>query len=476
MNRTAGYLSEQLTAAKHAITCAADLLNAPDAALSFIPDAELLEATKIAESIARQTDVITARFAAQLALRSRPELGGAGLATRQGFVNPESLVRSVTRTSFRDAARRIRVGAMLTEVAAEPGSAFEPIAASVAAGDLGVEAADGVLRALQPVTSEVDPEQLRIATTTLAIEGARQNADDLGAMARDVRDTLDRLGVGSREERLRAQRSLRKGRVIDGLRRVTLVLDPESDAIIIGALNHAMSPRLGGPRFTDPADQERAARLADDDRTNEQLALDTLVDLVRIGIDRDDGRILGSTKPGLRVTISAEDLMAGIDELGREHPERDTGVAWLEGCATPLTPAMARRILCEAGAMPIVLNGAHEPLELGRTRRLFSGAQRTALADRDGGCRWPQCDRPPLWSEAHHINPFGKGGLTDLDNGILLCRRHHLLLHNDGWCIERTPAAGGFQLIPPARADPTRTPQPMPTKRPGWVRAERRTA
>ena len=207
MNRTAGYLSEQLTAAKHAITCAADLLNAPDAALSFIPDAELLEATKIAESIARQTDVITARFAAQLALRSRPELGGAGLATRQGFVNPESLVRSVTRTSFRDAARRIRVGAMLTEVAAEPGSAFEPIAASVAAGDLGVEAADGVLRALQPVTSEVDPEQLRIATTTLAIEGARQNADDLGAMARDVRDTLDRLGVGSREERLRAQRS-----------------------------------------------------------------------------------------------------------------------------------------------------------------------------------------------------------------------------------------------------------------------------
>lgn len=471
MDRISAEPSEQLAVATSAIACAAKLLGAPDAALSSIPDDELIEATRTAESIARQAAVLTARFAAELARRSRPELGGRGLAIREGFVNPESLVRSVTRTSFRDAARRIRVGAMLIETEVEPGGAFDPIAASIVRGDLGIEAADGVLRALKPVVSEVDLEQLKLATATLALEGGTQNADDLGAMARDVRDTLDRMGVASREERLRAQRSLRKGRVIDGLRRVSLVLDPESDAIIIGALDHAMSPRLGGPRFVDPADRERAARLVDDDRTNEQLALDTLVDLVRIGVDRDDGRILGSTKPGVRVTISLVDLLAGVDELGREHPERDTGVAWLEGCTTPLTPATARRILCDVGALPIVLGGAHEPLELGRTRRLFSGAQRTALADRDGGCRWPGCDRPTSWSEAHHLTPFGKGGTTDLENGILLCRRHHLLLHNDGWWIERA-AEVGFRLIPPTAVDPARAPRPMPTKRPGWVRGE----
>jgi hypothetical protein len=428
-------------------------------------------------------------------------LGNAGLASVEGHLNPESLLRSLTRSSFQDAARRIRVGTVLAESEAGAGvglgagvtaagaetsdastagaetedasfvgaGPFDAIASAVLSGDLGVEGADRVIRALAPVADAVEPDLLRQATSTLAVEGATCNTDELGTLARGVRDTLDRLGVADRERHLREQRALRKSAVIDGLRRVTLVLDPESDVILTGAIEAAMSPRLGGPRFVDSAEQDRATRMVDDPRSNEQMALDVLVDLVRIGVDRDDGTILGSVKPALRVTIPFADLTRAVDTFGHEHPETDTGVAWLEGSSEPFSAATARRLLCDTGALPIILGGAGEPLDLGRTRRLFSPVQRVALANRDGGCRWPGCDRQPSWCEAHHTNPYSTGGTTDLTNGVLLCRRHHLLLHNHGWRIEHTPSKE-LQLIPPASIDPTRKPRPMPTKLPPWLK------
>lgn len=206
-----------------------------------------------------------------------------------------------------------------------------------------------------------------------------------------------------------------------------------------------------------------------DPRSNEQLALDTLADLVRIGVDRDDGAILGATKPAVRVTISHEDLTRGVDRLGGEHPDGDTGIGWLEGSTEPVSAATARRILCDVGALPVVLSGRGEPLDVGRPRRLFTGPQRVALAIRDGGCRFPGCDRPPSWSEAHHITPYSRGGPTDLRNGVLLCRRHHLLVHDHGWEIRHDLSPGQLLLVPPVAVDRERTPRPMPSKLPRWM-------
>ena len=106
-----------------------------------------------------------------------------------------------------------------------------------------------------------------------------------------------------------------------------------------------------------------------------------------------------------------------------------------------------------------------EPLRLGRTRRTFSRAQRRALAARDGGCRFPGCTMPPAWTEAHHILQWLRdAGLTDIDNGILLCRFHHLLIHNNGWDITRE--GGEFFVVPPASEDPHRRPDPRPLEEP----------
>lgn len=105
-----------------------------------------------------------------------------------------------------------------------------------------------------------------------------------------------------------------------------------------------------------------------------------------------------------------------------------------------------------------------QAVDMGREQRLFTRAQRVALAARDGGCRIPGCDRPPSWCEAHHIVEWSRGGRTDLRDGILLCRHHHLLVHDNGWRIERDHDR--YHLIPPAREDPLRRRIAMPTKNP----------
>jgi hypothetical protein len=121
-----------------------------------------------------------------------------------------------------------------------------------------------------------------------------------------------------------------------------------------------------------------------------------------------------------------------LDQL-RGH---DAGLARLDGgcIAEPVTPALARRIACDAGIIPAVLGGASEVLDLGRERRLASPAQRRALALRDNGCAFPACDRPPPWTDAH-LKSWAQGGPTDVDNLVLLCGPHHDLVHHAGWTI-----------------------------------------
>ena len=164
--------------------------------------------------------------------------------------------------------------------------------------------------------------------------------------------------------------------------------------------------------------------------------------------------------------------------------EERRGQGWIEGHPDAVSVATVERRACTAGTITLTVDGdpdnAGQPLNLGRERRLFSRAQRLALAARDGGCRWPGCKRPPSWCEAHHIQHWQRDhGKTDIADGILLCRHHHLLAHNNGWEIER--AGPSYQLIPPSgpqtgpppdaptgghRSDPPAEPIDMPSRSP----------
>jgi hypothetical protein len=123
------------------------------------------------------------------------------------------------------------------------------------------------------------------------------------------------------------------------------------------------------------------------------------------------------------------------------------------GWAGPITAEAARRLACDAGITRVITAGASQPLDVGRRTRTIPPALRTALTVRDRGCVWPGCDRPPPWTDAHHLIPWIDGGPTNLDNLALLCRRHHRSVHEGRWQLTRTPG-GQWTASPPARGSP----------------------
>ena len=113
---------------------------------------------------------------------------------------------------------------------------------------------------------------------------------------------------------------------------------------------------------------------------------------------------------------------------------------------TPIPVQKIRELACDAEILPAVFRGASQPLDLGRSRRIASAAQRIALFARDRNC--VGCGASAAWCQAHHIIPWQPGGPTDLDNLVLLCSRCHHKVHDDGWRVQRT-APGRHSLHPP---------------------------
>ncbi len=90
-------------------------------------------------------------------------------------------------------------------------------------------------------------------------------------------------------------------------------------------------------------------------------------------------------------------------------------------------------------------------IDVGRRTRTVSPALRRALAVRDGRCRGHGCTVPAAWTDAHHIVHWADGGQTCLTNLVLLCRRHHRLLHTGGWQAVRQ-TDGPIDVVPTVRA------------------------
>jgi uncharacterized protein DUF222/HNH endonuclease len=108
------------------------------------------------------------------------------------------------------------------------------------------------------------------------------------------------------------------------------------------------------------------------------------------------------------------------------------------GCRLEDGPALAaetlRRIACDA-SLVTSLERDGEPLNVGRKRRTVPTGLRRALERRDRRCRYPGCENR-LGLDAHHLQHWAQGGETKLENLVLLCRRHHRLLHEGGYRAE----------------------------------------
>ena len=105
----------------------------------------------------------------------------------------------------------------------------------------------------------------------------------------------------------------------------------------------------------------------------------------------------------------------------------------------PMSAQAARRLACDAEVIPVVLGAASEVLDVGRAQRLVTTPIWNALVARDGHCVFPGCQRLPEACDAHHVIHWADGGPTCLDNLALLCRRHHVTVHQTAWRLEIDP-------------------------------------
>ena len=112
-----------------------------------------------------------------------------------------------------------------------------------------------------------------------------------------------------------------------------------------------------------------------------------------------------------------------------------------------------RRIACDSDLVVLVEDHKGDPLSVGRKTRTVPAAINRALWARDKGCRFPGCGRT-RFVDAHHIEHWANGGETSLQNLMLLCSRHHALVHEGGFTIEKDYADRWFFRRPDGRAVP----------------------
>ncbi|HEY8815878.1 MAG TPA: DUF222 domain-containing protein, partial [Candidatus Dormibacteraeota bacterium] len=196
--------------------------------------------------------------------------------------------------------------------------------------------------------------------------------------------------------------------------------DSEGGAILQTALN-----ALSGPPTPD------------DKRSPKQRRADALVELARQKLDSGTLPAVGGQKPHLTVTVS-------MATLANQPGSPAADLEW----AQPIPAETARRLACDAAVTPIFLDSESNQPRAGQTSRSISGSQRKALVFRDKGCRFPGCDRPADWTDVHHLKHWADGGKHVMDNMILLCRRHHRMVHEEGWQLVITAEGNIVALMP----------------------------
>lgn len=347
-----------------------------------------------------------ARLSAQILRRVRAfDVRGGGDA--DGAVSTATWLRWKVKLVPREACSTVRLARAL-DVLPNTAAALADGAITVshagllarAVEDVGTGHAGDIEAMLLPLACAHDPSRLRIATAHL-----REAVDPDGALA----DANAQYG----RRRLSASTTFGGMVAFDG------ILDPEGGATVIAAIDALRA----------------AGRVPDDPRTAAQARADALVDLCRNALDAGLPEQAGE-RPHVTVVLDWATLRG---EPGASGADLDwTG---------PITAEAARRIACDSIVTRIIVGPDGQPLDVGRATRTVSSTLRRALAVRDGGCTAPGCDRPPAWTDAHHIVHWAALGRTAPGNLTLLCRHHHRAVHEGR--LEVSRAVGTARRVPP---------------------------
>jgi hypothetical protein len=355
--------------------------------------------------IRRQIDRLEGEF-----LRRLHRFDRSRAALANGAVSTVSWLRANCRVTGSVAMQRVRMARVLVDLPAAQvslcaGRASFPNISMIAqlADDVGTESMRTVEETLVTAAQVLDPGRMRY-------------------LALATRMRLDADGALDRDNRNHERRWFACDQTFGGVFILRGELDAEGGAILKAAIDGHMAPSGDN-----------------DSRSGSQRRADALVDLASRVLQNGDLASVHGQRPHLTLTASIEALQA----LPGAEPAEMDGVG-------PVHAHTARRVACDSACTLVTVAGSTtspaigavatraKPLSVGHATRVIPAHIRTALVVRDKGCRFPGCDRPPQWTDGHHITHWADGGPTELTNLLLLCRRHHRFVHEKGWrvCME----------------------------------------
>lgn len=323
-----------------------------------------------------------------------------GCWAEDGAVSAAAWLATGTSMSRASATRLVRSARLVRE--------HDATAAALASGAITSTQVDTIAtltRNREDLYADGERALLAVAET-LGADGFARAARYWRSCADDALADADAFAVHER-------RHFHASKTIFGTVRVDGELDLDGGETLLAALDAMDAPDAG------------------DDRTPGQRNADNLVQMAAAflaGEQDDDARPEVSASLVIDFDTLVGDERRALHEVRRELQHLG-----------PIAQATALRLACDASVIRAVMAGKSEVLDLGRATRVVSRAQRRALVLRDRGCVFPGCNRPPGWCDAHHIWHWVKGGPTDIGNLVLLCRHHHVLLHEGGWHLARGP-------------------------------------
>ncbi|MHA7239962.1 HNH endonuclease signature motif containing protein [Arthrobacter sp. TMS1-12-1] len=337
----------------------------------------------------------------------------AGSPCGDRFRNRADYLRARLGISRAEAKRRLDLAHRVLPGVSPPGAVVEPRAGAVgaasAAGTLSGQAATAICSAVDRVRCLAVPEQLVSMEHQLTRQALEADEDVLRVLARRWETVLDQDGQEPTEKLLRARQGVFFRGRRNGVHMLEIGATDEQFEQPAMVMNTATNPRTAGiagtagaPGVTGPSKTSAVPN----DCADPHL-------FSHPGSRHDGGDGVSSVVHSLDAPTRAQSLLAEL-----------------------LSARSIRRIACEADIIPLVLGGEGQVLDIGRAGRLFPPPLRRALVARDRGCAFPDCTIPASWCEAHHMTPWSHGGVTSIDNGVLLCSHHHHVIHLGQWGVE----------------------------------------
>ena len=328
----------------------------------------------------------------------------------QGFVSPIHWIRAVCHMSAGAAADRVAVGDQLHSI---PESHQSVLDGGIGFAHLALIARTAAAIQETGTTKPFDENPL--------LEKARElNVGRFRDFNYHMRHSADPVGYAAAEVQGVEARALSIKAGEGGMVWVRGVLDPEGGAVLRTAVE-SLARRNG----------------QQDDRKLDRRLADALVEIAARSLDSGLLPKRAGQRPHLQITATLETL---AQRMGA--PAAD-----LERCL-PISGQALGRLACDCVITRVLLSAESAVIDVGRSKRVITPAQSRALRVRDKGCRWPGCDRPATWTSGHHLVHWLKGGTTDLANLVLLCARHHWMVHEGQWQLIKTED-GKLFAIPP---------------------------